>query len=168
MSPRKTPARSKSTEKPAKRATARAKPTPKRPVAKKAPARKTPRKAKAVAPPPVRNPEAEKLARQIGALVLDKKASDVLLLDVHGKTSYADWFVLASGDSERQVLAMASHVDETLKKEGRKPIGIEGRDTGHWVLLDYGEVVAHLFSNELRTFYDLEGLWSDAPKEALA
>jgi len=149
-----------------------------RPAAKKAAPRgskkalapkkpKKPARVEPVAPPP-ENPKAKALAERIAALTLDKKAKDVLLLDVRGKTSYADYFVIASGESERQVSAMAEHVETTLRGEGVRPVGSEGYDTGHWVLLDYGEVVAHLFFTEVRAFYDLEGLWSDATRERVA
>jgi ribosome-associated protein len=126
-----------------------------------------PPRAPVIRPTPAENPRARELAQRIAALVLDKKALDVLILDVRGMTSYADYFVIASGDSERQVSAMAEHVEVTLKniENGWRPIGTEGHDTGHWVLLDYGEVVAHLFFTEVRAFYDLEGLWADAPRE---
>jgi ribosome-associated protein len=99
---------------------------------------------------------------------LDKKADDVLILDVRGKTSYADYFVIASGDSDRQVSAMAEHVQLELREEGVRPLGAEGEERGQWVLLDFGEVVAHLFHHEVRTFYDLEGLWTDVPRERVA
>jgi ribosome-associated protein len=114
------------------------------------------------------NPQAQALARRIAGLALDKKASDVVILDVRGKTSYADYVVVASGDSDRQVSATAEHVLSELKSGGVTPVGSEGFNAGHWVLLDYGEVVAHLFLNEAREFYDLEGLWADAPKEQVA
>lgn len=131
---------------------------------------RAPKKPRAVAPPPVpiENPRARALAERIAQLTLDKKASDVVILDVRGRTSYADYFVVASGESDRQVTAMAEHVETQLKQEGQRPIGSEGYDTGHWVLLDYGEVVAHLFFTEVRAFYDLEGLWADAPREKVA
>ncbi len=90
------------------------------------------------------------------------------MLDVRGMSSYADYFVLGSGDSERQVTATAEHVREQLKEAGQRTIGTEGFDTGHWVLLDYGEVVVHVFSTEVRAFYDLDGLWADAAKEQVA
>jgi ribosome-associated protein len=114
------------------------------------------------------NAEALALARQAAQLLVDRKATDVVLLDVRGMTSYADYFVLASGDSERQVNASAEHVRETLKHLGHRTIGTEGFDTGHWVLLDFGEVVVHVFFTEVRAFYDLDGLWADAPKEKVA
>ena len=129
-------------------------------------ARKAARKsARPVSAPPAENPKALALARRIAELAADKKALDVVVLDVRGKTSYADYFVIASGESERQVAAMADHVAEELKKEGERPIGTEGQQTGQWVLLDFGDVVAHLFYADIRTFYDLEGLWADAPRD---
>ncbi len=130
-----------------------------RPARKKARVAQAPRKV-------AENPRALALARKMAALALDKKASDVVILDVRGMTSYADYFVVASGDSERQVTAIADHIEQVLREtENARPIGTEGQQTGHWVLLDYGEVVAHLFFNDVRAFYDLEGLWADAPKE---
>jgi ribosome-associated protein len=111
------------------------------------------------------NPEALALARRAAHLLVDRKATDVVLLDVRGMSSYADYFVLASGDSERGVVSTAEHVRETLKAAGNRTIGTEGFDTGHWVLLDFGEVVVHVFFTEGRAFYDLDGLWADAPKE---
>lgn len=101
-------------------------------------------------------------------MVLDKKGLEVLILDVRGKTSYADYFVIASGESERQVSATAEHVETELSEGGIRPLGVEGYETGHWVLLDYGEVVVHLFHTEVRAFYDLEGLWTDVPHERVA
>ena len=117
---------------------------------------------------PEENPRAHGLARRIATLALDKKAIDVVILDVRGKTSYADYIVIASGESERQVSATAEHVLAQLKAEGVSTIGYEGFQSGNWVLLDYGEVVAHLFYAEARAFYDLDGLWSDATREQVA
>ena len=112
------------------------------------------------------NPRAKALAQDIARLLLEKKAIDVVVLDVRGMTSYADYLVLGSGESERQVSAMAEHVELELKqKKDTRPIGSEGYETGHWVLVDYGEVVAHLFYTEVRSFYDLDGLWADAPRQ---
>jgi ribosome-associated protein len=117
---------------------------------------------------PPENAQAKALATKIAQRVSEKKGMDIFILDVRGKTSYADYVVIASGESERQVSAMAENVETKLKEEGLRPLGTEGYDTGHWVLLDYGEVVVHLFYADVRTFYDLEGLWSDAPKEKVA
>ncbi|WP_224242348.1 ribosome silencing factor [Hyalangium gracile] len=154
----------------------------KKPTGKKLPARrrlaptKGARKKSTLpaAPPelpagPPENPRAKALAHKIAQLLLDKKASDVLVLDVRGMASYADYIVLASGESDRQVSAMAENVHVKVKTEdGLHPTGTEGTETGQWVLLDYGEVVAHLFLNDVRAFYDLEGLWADAPREKLS
>jgi ribosome-associated protein len=118
---------------------------------------------------PAENPHAKALAYKVANLLLEKKATDVMVLDVRGMASYADYIVLASGESDRQVSAMAENVHVKVKHEdGLHPLGSEGRETGQWVLLDYGEVVAHLFLAERREFYDLEGLWADAPREKLA
>jgi ribosome-associated protein len=169
-----TPARKKTASKgPAGKAPARKK------TAGKAPAGRAPaRKKKARLPPapvqttgPAENPAAKKLAGRIAQLLLDKKALDVVILDVRGMTSYADYFVIASGESDRQVSAMAENVQVQLKtpeEGGNRPIGTEGLETGQWVLLDYGEVVAHLFLTDLRAHYDLEGLWADAAREKVA
>lgn len=136
-------------------------------ASKKAPLK--PKRAKPVRVPtsrPVKdNPAAHQLAHDIAAAILDKKATDVVLLDVRGKASYADYLVIGSGDTERHVTALAEAVHEKLKPKGHRPFSTEGETTGHWVLLDYGDVVAHLFNNDVRSFYDLEGLWADAPSE---
>jgi ribosome-associated protein len=95
---------------------------------------------------------------------LDKKAEDVLVLDVRGLTSYADYFVLMTADSERQAGAIADSVDEKMKANGSTRVGAEGYETGRWILIDYGDVVAHVMSRDARGFYDLEGLWADAPR----
>ncbi|HEX8825627.1 MAG TPA: ribosome silencing factor [Archangium sp.] len=143
-------------------------------TAKKLPVRKKTTKKKALTPgaltagAPAENPRAHALARKMANLLSDKKGVDILLLDVRGMTSYADYFVVASGESDRQVSAMAEHVLTKLKEDGLRPIGHEGMETGQWVLLDFGEVVAHLFFTEARSHYDLEGLWADAPREKVA
>lgn len=98
---------------------------------------------------------------------LDKKAEDVIVLDVRGLTSYADYFVLMTADSDRQAGAIADAVDERLKGRGATKVGVEGYESGRWILIDYGDVVAHVFNRESRSFYDLEGLWADAPRLAV-
>ncbi|MBZ4400169.1 ribosome silencing factor [Myxococcus faecalis] len=175
---KKAPARGK------KSATGRTVAASKAPAKAKAPARKkttgkTPlrpkKKAKLPAAPqqktgPAENPQAQALARRMAQLLIDKKALDVVILDVRGMTSYADYIVIASGESDRQVSAMAENVQVQLK-QGDAPeraLGTEGVDTGQWVLLDYGEVVAHLFLADLRAHYDLEGLWADAAREKVS
>jgi len=96
--------------------------------------------------------------------ILDMKALNVVVLDVQGLASFADHFIICSGRSHRQVSAIAEHVEQTLKKRGIKPMGIEGLREGHWVLMDYGDVLIHVFYEPIRIFYDLEGLWSEAKR----
>ena len=95
---------------------------------------------------------------------LDKKAEAVTVLDVRGLTSYADYFVVMTADSDRQASAIADHVEHTMKEQGVTKVGVEGYETGRWILVDYGDVVAHVMNRDSRGFYDLEGLWADAPK----
>ncbi len=95
---------------------------------------------------------------------LDKKAADVTILDVRGQTSLADYFVIASGRSDTQARAIAEAVEEALRGQGRRPLAIEGLRHGQWVLLDYGDVVVHVFYGPVREFYDLERLWSQASR----
>ena len=102
-------------------------------------------------------------ARRIIALAEDKKASDILLLDVHALTSLADYFVICSGGSERQLGAIADGIAEGLKAEGILPLGREGGAGAHWVLLDFGAVIVHVFAPPERDYYQLEKLWADAP-----
>lgn len=138
--------------------------------ARKAPARKAPAKAEVAAkkapvrkkPEPAEAGAAFEAAKIAAQACLDKKAENVVILDVRGLTSYADYFVVASGSSDRQVTAIADNVEETMKKAGNRPIGMEGYTRGHWVLIDFGDVVAHVFYEEARGFYDIEGLWADA------
>jgi ribosome-associated protein len=168
-----TPKKAKSGGKaPAKKKTAAKKAGPKAPARKKTAARKKAPRAPAVYAPagPAENARAKALAHRIGQLLVDKKANDVVILDMRGMTSYADYIVIASGESDRQVSAMAEGVQTTLKQgeSPLRPISTEGMETGQWVLLDYDDVVAHLFLGEVRAFYDLDGLWADAPREKLA
>ena len=94
--------------------------------------------------------------------VLGKKALNVVALDVGELTSYADVFIICSGRSNRQVIAIAEFIQTDLKKHKIRPLSVEGTKDGHWVLLDYGHVLIHVFYEPVREFYDLEGLWVDA------
>ena len=96
--------------------------------------------------------------------VLGRKALEVVILDVRALTSVADVFIICSGRSNRQVTAIAEHIQTDLKKHRIRPLSVEGKNEGHWVLLDYGHVVIHVFYEPIRTFYDLEGLWIDAKR----
>jgi len=94
---------------------------------------------------------------------LDKKAYDLLLMDVGQYTSLADFFLICTGRSDTQVQAISQSIEEHLAALGRKPRTVEGMRTGHWVLMDYGDVVVHIFLESVRAFYDLERLWARAP-----
>ena len=121
--------------------------------------------AEAPRPAPRAPPDpTETLAQVLAALALAKKAEDVVILHVTELTSYADYFVLASAPSERQVQAIARHVAEEMKRAGKGTFGTEGLEQGHWVLCDYGAVVLHVFLGNARQYYDLEGFWQDAPR----
>jgi ribosome-associated protein len=102
------------------------------------------------------------LARRIVELAEDKKAADIVLLDLGELTTLADAFVICSGGSERQISAIADGIAEALRDEGVKPIGREGTAESHWVLLDYGAVIVHVFTPPERDYYQLERHWSAA------
>ena len=93
-----------------------------------------------------------------------EKAMNVVALDVSELTSYADVFIICSGRSNRQVSAIAEHIQQDLKRHKIIPLSVEGSKEGHWVLLDYGHVVIHVFYEPVRQIYDLEGLWVDAKR----
>jgi ribosome-associated protein len=95
---------------------------------------------------------------------IEKKAVDPILLELKEIASFTDYFLLLSGKSDRQVQAIAQAIEEALKKKGVRPLGQEGMLGGKWVLMDYEDVVVHIFLEPMRRFYDLEGLWVDAPR----
>jgi ribosome-associated protein len=90
-----------------------------------------------------------------------------VILDVGSLTSLADFFVLCSAESQRQVLAITDAIDESLSSHGINPLSVEGRENALWVLMDYGDVIVHIFKREVGEFYDLERLWGDAKKVVL-
>jgi ribosome-associated protein len=96
--------------------------------------------------------------------IVAHKGIDPVLLEVTKFCSFADFFILCSGGSQRHVLALAQHVEEALAQAGVKPLGVEGREEGQWVLMDYNTVVVHIFLQPRREFYNLEDLWSEVPK----
>jgi len=96
--------------------------------------------------------------------ILSRKATNMVVLDVADLTSYADVFIICSGRSNRQVSAIADFIKTDLKKHKIKPLSVEGAKDGHWVLLDYGHVIIHVFYEPVREFYNLEGLWGDAKR----
>jgi ribosome-associated protein len=91
-----------------------------------------------------------------------RKAEDIILLKIGPANAFTDYFVICTGTNPRQVQAIADSVESTLKSEGVRPIGIEGYRTAEWVLLDYGDFVVHVFSQQSRQFYSLERLWKTA------
>ena len=95
---------------------------------------------------------------------VEKKAFDLVLLEMKKVTAFTDYFLLCSGKSDRQVQAIAQAIEDELAKEGIRPLGEEGKTEGRWVLMDYADVVVHIFLEPIRAFYDLEGLWVDAPR----
>jgi len=124
--------------------------------------RPTARKVKAEGEKPA-DEQALDLARRIVDLASDKKASDIVLLEIGELTTLADYFVIASGASERQLGAIVDGIVEGLREEGTKPIGREGSANAHWLLIDYGSVIVHVMAPPERDFYQLERLWADAP-----
>src|SRR3954463_6749041 len=95
---------------------------------------------------------------------LEKKSEEVVVLDLRGMSGYTDYLVIGSGTSDRQLEAIAEGIEKELKGLGHKLVGSEGQRGGRWVLLDFGDVVVHVFHLDEREHYDLEGLWADAPR----
>ena len=162
--------------KPAARSSSRAAPkgkgdrkaaTPKRAAApkRKDPSTKPPRKSAPSVNARVEDNRARDKAMLAAKAALDRKAEDVIILDVRGLSGVADFFVVCSGNGARMVNAIAEGVDEQLAKAGHKILSSEGQTGGRWVLLDFADVVIHVFEPETRATYDLEGNWVDAPRE---
>ncbi|HKA14426.1 MAG TPA: ribosome silencing factor [Myxococcota bacterium] len=107
----------------------------------------------------------ERLARanRVAEAALDKKAVDLVALDVSELTSYADTFVIATATSDRHARAISDAIREAETAGGDNPLGVEGYEEARWVLIDLGDVIVHVFQEEVRAAYDLERLWSDAP-----
>ena len=96
------------------------------------------------------------------AAALDKKAQDVIVLDLRPASAFTDAFVICTGTNIRQVQAIADSIEETLKKAGQRPALVEGYSRAEWILMDYFDFIVHIFTPATRTFYDLERLWGDA------
>lgn len=108
--------------------------------------------------------EAIDLARHLVDAIEEKKGEDILLMDIHAQCSFADYFVLCSGSSERQLKAILDAIQETAKNElGVSPRHVEGKPDTGWVLMDLGDVILHVFSPSQRRFYSLESLWKESP-----
>jgi ribosome-associated protein len=113
-------------------------------------------------PKPTVEPSSLEIARRIVELAEDKKAADIVLLDLAELTTIADYFVIASGGSDRQLDAIADGIVSGMRDEKVKPYGREGTAASHWVLVDFGSVIVHLFTPPERDFYQLERHWSEA------
>ena len=116
----------------------------------------------AMPPESLATDSSRELAVAIAAAAIDKKAVGLEVLDVAGKVDYADFLVLMTGRSDRQVQALAQGIEEALRAKGRRPLSVEGLPHASWVLMDFGDVVVHVFQDDARSSYDLDGLWMDA------
>jgi ribosome-associated protein len=103
----------------------------------------------------------------LSRFALEKKAYDLVLMEVREITSIADYFIICSGRSDRQVQSIAQGIEENLSKAGIPPLAVEGISRGQWVLMDFSDVIVHIFYQPVREFYDLEGLWGHAPRVEL-
>ena len=108
-------------------------------------------------------PDIEARCREVVAAAEDRKAQDLKVLQLGEVTSLTDYFLICSGASERQVKAIADAVMEKLRMVGVRPMHVEGYKNGRWILIDFGDFVVHIFSDETRSYYGLEKLWADAP-----
>lgn len=98
----------------------------------------------------------------------DKKALDIVVLDLRGLASFTDYFLIATGGSHRQLVTVADEIEEKLKEAHRRPSHVEGYPRGDWILMDYVDFVVHIFTPVSRSYYDLERLWGDAKRLAVA
>jgi ribosome-associated protein len=112
----------------------------------------------------VASESARERATAIAVAALEKKAMGVEILDVAGKVDYADFLVVMTGRSDRHAQALSQGIEEALRKKGVRPIAVEGLPHATWVLMDFGDVVVHVFQAESRQLYDIEGLWLDAAR----
>jgi ribosome-associated protein len=100
----------------------------------------------------------------LARFALEKKACDLVVMEVRELTSIADYFIICSGRSDRQVQSIAQGIEENLSEAGLAPLSVEGASRGHWVLMDFSDVIVHIFYGPVREFYDLDGLWGHAPR----
>ncbi len=105
---------------------------------------------------------AKQKALRVAAAAAEKKGIDVRVLDLREMNAFTDFFVIASGSSDRHARSVADAAIEAVTREGGRPLGVEGTETGRWILVDLGDVVLHVFQPEVRTYYALERLWGDA------
>jgi len=124
-------------------------------------------KRRASLPPSAPSSEARELALAIAGAGLEKKAVGVEVIDVSGRVDYADFIVIMTGTSDRHVHAIAMGIEGSLKKRKRAPLSVEGLGSAAWVLIDFDDVVVHVFQEDTRSVYDIEGLWTDASRVAV-
>jgi len=110
----------------------------------------------------------EALLRRAAEAALARKASDVVILDVRSLSGFTDYFLIASGGNQKQLVAMADAVEQALREERLRPTHVEGYPRQEWILMDYGPFVVHLFTPRSRAFYDLERLWGGAERTEVA
>lgn len=122
------------------------------------------KRARGVTQPATADHASRNLAHLFAQLCHDKKGIEPVVLDLRKLSSFTDYFLICTGSSDRHVQAMADGLEEIAKQHGRRLSGSEGYTQGQWVLLDFGDVVAHIFQPDIRAFYDLDGLWRDAPR----
>jgi ribosome-associated protein len=108
--------------------------------------------------------DSKHLALAIAAAALEHKALNVEIVDVRGKVDYSDYVVIMSGRSDRQVAALARNIEATLQEQGQRCLGVEGLPHASWLLMDYADVIVHIFHEDTRGYYDLETLWIDAAR----
>ena len=111
--------------------------------------------------------EARALALAVAGAALEHKALNVEIIDVRGKVDYSDYVIVMSGRSDRQVAALARNIEEALKARGQRCTGVEGLPHASWLLMDFGDVIVHIFHEDTRGYYDLETLWIDAARVAM-
>jgi ribosome-associated protein len=107
---------------------------------------------------------ARHLALRIADIVAETPASDTVVLDIHETSSFSDYFLICSGENERQLRAISEEISEELAEEGLRANRIEGTAVSGWILLDYGDVIVHVFDQDQRAFYRMEQLWASAPR----
>ena len=108
--------------------------------------------------------DAKEMVTAAAAAAADKKASDLIILEVYEILNITDYFLICSGKNDKQTKAIADEVRKTIRELGGKPLRAAGEDLGDWILIDYGDFVVHIFTEEKREYYQLERLWSDAPQ----
>ena len=108
--------------------------------------------------------ELMQVARDIASVTWELKALNTVVIDLRGRVSYTDFVIVCTGTSERHVNALARSVDDAMCEAGRPPMGTEGTEHGQWALLDYGDIIVHIFHQKARKDYDLERMWSEAPR----